>query len=73
MNEYLLDEREIKGYIEIEYSEIDDTFPVGTQFNFPTEAPISELVNSENRKSGTNYASLEQDYFLLDGSFVLNG
>ena len=70
-NEYLQDEREIKGYVEIEYSNIDNTLPIGTQLTYPLTAPISELINSENKKISTNYASLEEDYFLLDGSFVL--
>lgn len=71
MSEYLQTEREIKGYVEIEYSDIDNTFPTGTQFNYPSDSPISELVNAKNKKVSNNYASLEEDYFLLDGSFVL--
>lgn len=71
MNEYLQNEREIKGYVEIEYSNIDNTLPIGASLNYPEEAPISELINNKNTKISTNYASLEEDYFLLDGSFVL--
>ena len=71
MNEYLQDEREIKGYVEIEYSNIDNTLPIGAETTYPLNAPISEFINSENKKISQNYASLEEDYFLLDGSFVL--
>ena len=71
MNEYLQDEREIKGYVEIEYSNIDNTLPIGAEITYPLNAPISEFINSENKKISQNYASLEEDYFLLDGSFVL--
>lgn len=70
-NEYLQDEREIKGYVEIEYSDIDNTLPTEAEKTYPSNAPISEFINSENKKISTNYASLEEDYFLLDGSFVL--
>ena len=71
MNEYLQDEREIKAYIEVEYSNVDDTLPTGTETFYPTEAPISSFSDYNNKKISENYASLEQDYFLLDGSFVL--
>ena len=71
MNEYLQDEREIKGYVEIEYYNIDNTLPVSVEFTYPSNAPISEFINSQNEKISQNYASLEEDYFLLDGSFVL--
>lgn len=71
MNEYLQDEREVKGYVEIEYSNIDNTLPIGVETTYPLNAPISEFINSDNKKIGQNYASLEEDYFLLDGSFVL--
>ena len=54
-NEYLQDEREIKGYVEIEYSNIDNTLPIGAQLTYPLTAPISELINSENKKISTNY------------------
>lgn len=71
MSEYSQDEREIKGYVEIEYSNIDNTLPIEAEITNPLIAPISELINSENEKISQNYASLEEDYFLLDGSFVL--
>lgn len=71
MNEYLQDEREIKGYVEVEYSNIDNTFEVGSEYLFINQAPISDFTKIENKKVAQNYASLEQDYFLLDGSFVL--
>ena len=71
MNEYLQDEREIKGYVDIEYSEIDNTLPVSAEINYPTIAPISQFSNEENQRISKNYASLEENYFLLDGSFVL--
>ena len=75
MNEYLQDEREIKGYVEIEYSDIDNILPVGASLSYPSEVPIcvGELFTyrDDDQKVRTNYASLEEDYFLLDGSFVL--
>ena len=75
MNEYLQAEREIKGYVEIDYSDIDNTLPTGASLSYPTEAPIcvGELITlyDEDKKVRTNYASLEENYFLLDGSFVL--
>lgn len=75
MNEYLQDEREIKGYVEIEYSDIDNILPVDAGLSYPTEANIcvGELFTyrDDDKKFRTNYASLEEDYFLLDGSFVL--
>ena len=70
-NEYLQSEREIKGYVDIQYSDIDNTIPITASLTYPTQAPISQLINSENTKISNNYASLEEDYFLLDGSFVL--
>ena len=74
-NEYLQSEREIKGYVEIEYSDIDNILPIGAQLTYPSEAPIcqGELITlyDGDKKVRTNYASLEEDYFLLDGSFVL--
>ena len=70
-NEYLRSEREIKGYVDIQYSDIDNTIPITASLTYPTQAPISQLINSENTKISNNYASLEEDYFLLDGSFVL--
>lgn len=74
-NEYLQSEREIKGYVEIEYSDIDNNISTGANVTYPTEAPIcyEELTTSYDgdQKLRINYASLEEDYFLLDGSFVL--
>ena len=74
-NEYLQSEREIKGYVEIEYSDIDNNISTGANVTYPTEAPIcyEEITTSYygDQKLRTNYASLEEDYFLLDGSFVL--
>ena len=72
MNEYLQDEREIKGYIDIQYSNINTDY--GTFHDYPTTAPISfpdNVLSSNSIKVVKNYASLENNYFLLDGSFVL--
>ena len=76
MNEYLQDEREIKGYVEVEYSDvIKDNSDLDRTETFPFAAPIVEnpLMIDDTRYSrvSQNYASLENDYFLLDGSFVL--
>lgn len=74
MNEYLQTEREIKGYVEIEYSNVDNTLPIGASIMAIEEAPISKphiIDYNSDKKVGQNYASLENDYFLLDGSFVL--
>lgn len=71
MNEYLQTEREIKGYVDIQYSDIDNSLPTSASLNYPPDSPISEFTNSNNEKVSQNYASLENDYFLLDGSFVL--
>jgi len=71
MNKYLQDEREVKGYVEIEYSDINNDIEAGDSWIYRESAPISEEYNINNKKLSQNYASLEQDYFLLDGSFVL--
>lgn len=72
MNEYLQDEREIKGYVEIEYSNICNN--TSQAYEYPEVAPISfpdDIDSSFSNKFVNNYASLENNYFLLDGSFVL--
>lgn len=71
MSKYLRDEREIKGYVEVEYSDVNNGVEIGDSWIYPTESPISSWYNTNNKKVSQNYASLEQDYFLLDGSFVL--
>lgn len=74
MNDYLKTEREIKGYVEIEYSDIDNTLPIGASITAIEESPISKqsfIDYNNDKRVGQNYASLENNYFLLDGSFVL--
>lgn len=75
MNEYLETEREIKGYVEIQYGKILKNRPIGISYTFLPQAPISYKENMFNQysdeKISQNYASLENNYFLLDGSFVL--
>lgn len=72
MNKYLQDEREIKGYVDIQYSNIPNIY--GSSYNYPQVAPISfpdNIISSSSNKIVKNYASLEENYFLLDGSFLL--
>lgn len=72
MNEYLQDEREIKGYVDIQYSGVCNNS--NQTYDYPQVAPISfpdNILSSSSMKIVKNYASLEEDYFLLDGSFVL--
>lgn len=68
-------EREMKGYVEITYTDLgykDDvsipTYPeplkIGTGW-----IDINQIIDDDRK--GKNYASLEQDYFKLDGTFVL--
>lgn len=75
MNEYLETEREIKGYVEIQYGKILKNRPIGISYTFLPQAPISYQENMFNQysdeKISQNYASLENNYFLLDGSFAL--
>ncbi len=64
------DTREIKGYVEVIYKNINmDNYTMAIA---PTKIRFSldnEIVDS-NRKT-KNYASLEENYTLLDGSFIL--
>ena len=64
------DTREIKGYVEVIYKNInmdDYTMAIApTKIRFSLD---NEIVDS-NRKT-KNYASLEENYTLLDGSFIL--
>lgn len=72
MNEYLQTEREIKGYVDIQYSDICNNS--NQAYDYPEVAPISfpnNITSSNSNKVAKNYASLENNYFLLDGSFVL--
>ena len=62
-------DREIKGYVEVIYKDVNNTsyYP-----SFPSKAEISGYfeINDEKRKI-KNYASLEENYTELDGSFLL--
>lgn len=64
--------RQIKGYVEIIYNCENINGQLGGSGIQLDPAPI---VDEENVLTGNravnNYASLEQDYFLLDGSFIL--
>lgn len=78
MDSYLKSEREIKGYVELEYSNLVSYPNYATNQIFPKAAPFCgqerfDLNNSTvpPGRISNNYASLEKDYFLLDGSFVL--
>lgn len=68
-------DREIKGYVEITYT--DSTAKANANV---TNCPqILQIGNSyldddaivDDDRKGENYASLEEDYFQLDGTFVL--
>ena len=62
-------EREVKGYVEVIYNDTDNS-----QYapSFPEKALISGYyeINDGYRKN-KNYASLEENYTELDGSFLL--
>ena len=68
-------EREMKGYVEVTYTDSSakdnanvtncpQTLQIGNSFL------DDEAIIDDDRK-GKNYASLEEDYFRLDGTFVL--
>ena len=68
-------EREMKGYVEVSFVSSADK----SEFTIDNEPEILSIngvdipdtgLLDDDRK-GKNYASLEQDYFLLDGTFVL--
>ena len=68
-------EREMKGYVEITYTDstAKDNASVS---NCPQILKIgNDFLNDEaiidDDRKGKNYASLEEDYFRLDGTFVL--
>lgn len=68
-------EREMKGYVEVTYTS-SEAKTNATVSNYPNILKIgSEWLEPssiiDNDRIGKNYASLEQDYFLLDGTFVL--
>lgn len=68
-------EREMKGYVEVSYtdSEAKENSQI-SDFPFPLKIGRDFISSSgiiDNDRIGKNYASLEQDYFLLDGTFVL--
>lgn len=67
--------RQMKGYVEIEYtdstakdnasvSNCPQILKIGNDF-------LSDEVIIDDDRKGKNYASLEEDYFRLDGTFVL--
>lgn len=62
-------DREIKGYVEVVYKDVNNAsyYP-----SFPSKAEISGYfeINDDKRKV-KNYASLEENYTELDGSFLL--
>lgn len=68
-------EREMKGYVEVIYTSAGDKDNASLN-----NGPYPLVINGhdidtsgilDNERRGKNYASLEQDYFKLDGSFVL--
>lgn len=68
-------EREMKGYVEVTYSssKYKDNASIT---NYPASlkigtdwVDINQII--DNDRKGKNYASLEEDYFQLDGTFVL--
>lgn len=63
-------EREIKGYVEIIYdAKLIDNYIVTEIPETVEYSKKSEIIDS--RKKAKNYASLENDRTLLDGSFIL--
>lgn len=68
-------EREMKGYVEVSFvsSANKSQFTIDTEPEIlsinGTDIPDSGLLDDDRK--GKNYASLEQDYFKLDGTFVL--
>lgn len=68
-------EREMKGYVEVTYTSSEAKTNTAVS-NYPNILKIgSDWLDPsgiiDNDRIGKNYASLEQDYFLLDGTFVL--
>lgn len=65
------DNREIYGYVDVVYDEKTGDYSVD---QIPAIAPISRQDGSDlidGIKKMKNYATLENNYFLLDGSFIL--
>lgn len=67
--------REIKGYVEVLYTSAGEKSNASLN-----NGPYPLVINGhdidtsgilDNERKGKNYASLEQDYFKLDGTFVL--
>lgn len=68
-------EREMKGYVEVTFTSSDAKKNANIT-NFPAILKIGDNFISANGiidddRKGKDYASLEQDYFQLDGTFVL--
>lgn len=68
-------EREIKGYVEVTYTNFDYKSNT-TLSNYPASLKINNEFIDVNQildddRKGKNYASLEKDYFQLNGTFVL--
>ena len=68
-------EREMKGYVEVSYTN-SNAKRNATVSDYPDILEIDNVslnINNilDNDRMGKNYASLEEDYFLLDGTFVL--
>ena len=62
--------REVKGYVEVIYKTLIPNLM--NYDNYTETANISSITQiNDNNRIVTNYASLEKDYFLLDGSFIL--
>ena len=68
-------EREMKGYVEVLYTSKSpkSSFTIGTVPEILSigGTDIDENAIIDDDRKGRNYASLEQDYFKLDGTFVL--
>lgn len=67
--------REIKGYVEVTYSSSEAKknanvirYPEVLQIG-NSDIPVNGIIDDDRK--GKNYASLEKDYFQLDGTFVL--
>lgn len=71
-NSIRLKNRQVKGYVEIIYEQnnINGTFG-GSGIQLDPAVITNESDIFLGNRVVDNYASLEQDYFLLDGSFIL--
>lgn len=67
--------REMKGYVEVTYSS-SEAKKNANVIRYPeilqignSDIPVNGIIDDDRK--GKNYASLEKDYFQLDGTFVL--